>query len=60
VLLIFHEFLFLLLILPSFLSLTELLFSGGQRGKIQMDILQLRLRYFLLLLLLLLSFFDKF
>jgi hypothetical protein len=58
VLLIFHEFLFLLL-LPSFLSMIELLFSGGQRGKIQMDILQLRLRYFLLLLLLL-SFFNKF
>jgi hypothetical protein len=59
VLLIFHEFLFLLLLLPSFLSLTELLFRGGQRSKIQMDILQLRLRYFLLLLFLL-SFFNKF
>jgi hypothetical protein len=39
--------------------MTELLFRGGQRGKIQMDILQLRLRYFLLLLFLL-SFFNKF
>jgi hypothetical protein len=58
VLLIFHELLFLLLLLPSFLSLTELLFRGGQRRKIQMDITQLRLSYFLLLFLL--SFFDKF
>jgi hypothetical protein len=56
VLLIFHEFLFLfLLLLPSFLSMTELLFRGGKRGKVQMDIL----RYFLLLLLLL-TFFNKF
>jgi hypothetical protein len=59
VFLIFHEFLFLLLLLPSFLSLAELLFRGGQRSKIQMDILQFRFRYFLLLFLLL-SFFNKF